>query len=318
MSLGSGRSVLLTGATGFLGPYVDAALSQAGWRIRAALRQPSPFAGETAIVGSIGAATDWRAALAGVDTVVHLAARAHRPPATQRVMHHDYKDTNTEGTLKLAREATIAGVRHFVFMSSIAVNGPTTDGRAPFLESDPPAPRSVYGETKAAAEEGLRAIAGGSDMAITIVRPPMIYGRNAKGSFRTLMRAISAGVPLPFAMVHNRRAFAAAENIASFIAFRLSDVTKGYETFIIADDEQISTAEFARLLAKALHRRALLFPVPTPLLKAALWAARKPELIESTIGSLELQTGKAHAAGWRPAVTLDQGLARAARSQSDD
>jgi UDP-glucose 4-epimerase len=218
---------------------------------------------------------------------------------------------NADGTLRLAQAAAALGARHFVFLSSIAVNGSTTDGRAAFRETDAPAPRSIYGETKAAAEQGLSALAAQSAMGVTVIRPPMIYGREAKGSFRTLVRAVSAGVPLPFSAVRNRRAFVAAENVANFVAFRLAEDAIGCEVFIVADAEQISTAEYIRRVAGALGRRALLFPAPTPLLKAALHAARMSDLIDSTLGSLDLDTSKARAAGWRPIVTLEQGLARA-------
>src|SRR5437588_9374191 len=130
-----GRTALLTGATGFLGPYMATELTRAGWRVRAALRAPAEIPGETVLVGPIGAATDWTAALTGVDTVVHLAARVHQSSRLEKADRDLYHETNVNGTLRLAREAAAAGVRHFVFMSSIAVNGPLTDGRAPFRET---------------------------------------------------------------------------------------------------------------------------------------------------------------------------------------
>ncbi|MBI3434473.1 MAG: NAD-dependent epimerase/dehydratase family protein [Proteobacteria bacterium] len=310
------RIVLLTGASGFLGPYIATAAIEAGWRVRAALRKPAANIGADAVfVGAIGSRTDWTAALAGVDAVVHLAARVHRPRAVQRVERDAYVEVNTEGALCLARAAAVAGVRHFVFMSSIFVNGLATDGRAAFNEMDLPAPGSVYGETKAAAEVGLRAIVTQSAMACTVIRPPMIYGRHAKGSFRALVRAISAGLPLPFAAVRNRRAFVAAENVASFVAWRLAGGAHGFETFIVADDEQLSTAELSRHVARTLGRRAMLFPFPTTMLRAALRIAGLSDLADSTLGSLEVDTGKARAAGWRPAVTMEEGLARALRPE---
>jgi UDP-glucose 4-epimerase len=311
MAATGGGTVLLTGATGFLGPYAASALTQAGWRVRAALRSEAGFQGDAVVTGPLGATTDWTRALEGIDAVVHLAGRAHRPQSVQRAERDAYFEINTAGTLQLARQAAAAGVKHVVFVSSIAVNGATTEGRPPFRESDTPAPVSVYGETKAAAEQGLRAIAAQTGLAVTAVRLPMIYGRNAKGSFHTLARAIAAGLPLPLASIDNRRAFIAAENAADFLAFVLAREASGFSVFVAADQEQVSTADFSRRVALAMGRRALLLPLPPALLKSALRLAQKPDLIESIVGSLELDTGRALAAGWRPPLSLDEGLARA-------
>jgi UDP-glucose 4-epimerase len=307
------RKILLTGATGFLGPYVSAALRAQGWSVRAALQRPSsaPLDCEAVIVGSIGGTTEWRAALLGIEAVVHLAGRAHWPPAVQQAERELYFETNTAATLHLAQVAAAAGVRHFVFASSVAVNGATTDGRGPFRESDPPSPQTVYGATKAAAEAGLAEIATQTGMAVTAIRPPMIYGRHAKGSFRTLSRAIGWHIPLPFGLVQNQRAFVAAENVASFITFRLAQPVSGFNAYIVADDEQVSTAEFCRRIARALGTKALLLPVPRGALALGLRAVGATNLIESTLGSLVVDTAKVRSTGWRPAVTLNEGLRRA-------
>jgi UDP-glucose 4-epimerase len=302
---------LLTGASGFLGPYVATELTRAGWRVRAALRAPAEVPDETVIVGPIGAATNWTAALTGVDTVVHLAARVHQISRIEKAQRDLYLETNVSGALHLAREAAAAGVQHFVFMSSIAVHGPMTEGRAPFRETDTLVPCNTYAETKAVVEYSLRELAVRSRMAVTVIRPPLIYGRQAKGNFARLVRHISNGLPMPFAAVRNRRAFVAAENVASFVGFRSAGEVKGFEVFIVADDEQVSTAEFIRHIAHALGRRALLFPVPTSLLRRGLQAAQMSEMVASALASLEVDTSKIRATGWRPAVTMPEGLARA-------
>ena len=305
------RNVLLTGATGFLGPYVAEALRGEGWQVRAALRRAMPvYEGGSVAVGSIGPRTDWSAALQGIDAVVHLAGLAHRPPAAQRAAREEYAAVNVDGTLNLARQAKAAGVRDFVFMSSIAVNGSSTDGRSPFREDDAPDPKTLYGETKAAAEAGLRAIAS-PDMAVTAVRPPMIYGRHAKGSFRTLSNLIARGVPLPFGAVRNRRAFIGAKNLAQFVVFALKRDRQPFDAFIVADDEQLSTADFARALATAQGRDAWLVPVPVTFVSSVLRLIGKADLIDSAFSSLELDTAKAKAAGWAPQVPMKIGLTRA-------
>jgi UDP-glucose 4-epimerase len=307
------RMVLLTGATGFLGPYVTAALAAAGWRVRLAVRRalPQPSDVDVAMVGAITGATDWQAALTGIDAVVHLAGLAHRGVAAQEAERDLYFETNTRATLHLAEAAAAAGVRHFVFASSIAINGAVAEESRPFRESDPPAPQTVYGSTKAAAEAGLAAIAGRCGMTVDAIRPPMIYGRHARGSFHSLSLAIGLHLPLPLGAVRNRRAFVAAENVASFIAFRLAQPTPGFAAFIVADDEQVSTADFCRRMGRAMHTRVLLLPVPLPALSWGLRAAGAGGLVDSVLGSLVVDTAKARSTGWRPDFSLDDGLRRA-------
>jgi UDP-glucose 4-epimerase len=310
--------VLVTGATGLLGPYVLRALSQDGMDVRVAVRGTAGdnIVPATVAVGPIGRDTDWRSALAGIDAVVHLAARAHRPPAVQAVERELYMDVNCHGTLQLARAAADAGVRHLIFTSTIGVLGAATDGRRPFSDDDPLRPQTVYAETKAAAERGLAAIAEERKITITAVRPPLIYGRNAQGSFAVLLRALRAGLPLPLASIRNRRAFVAAENVAGFIAHRLQHPASGYQAFIVADGEPVSTPDFVRSLAAALGTRARLLSLPEALLKRLLAWTGRAHLTDSLLGSLEVDTGKARATGWRPAVTLEQGLAAACQAAS--
>ncbi len=312
--------ILLTGATGFLGPYALAALATEGWQVRTALQHPSRTSTDhqAVVVGSIGGTTDWRQALEGIDAVVHLAGRAHRSPRIQQTEHALYFEVNTAGTLHLARAAAASGIRHFVFVSSIAVNGMTTDGRGAFREDDAPSPQTVYGKTKAAAEAGLAEIANRTGMSVTTIRPPMIYGRHAKGSFRALTRAIATHIPLPFGAIKNRRAFVAAENVASFITFRLSHSVSGFEAYIVADEEQVSTAEFSRRIAAALQKRPVMLPIPRAALALGLRAIGASNLIDSILGSLVVDMAKTHGTGWRPAVTLDEGLQRAVRPRTSE
>jgi UDP-glucose 4-epimerase len=162
--------------------------------------------------------------------------------------------------------------------------------------------------SKAAAEAGLRTLAQDGDMAITVIRPPLVYGSGAKGNFALLKKAIRLGVPLPFAAIRNRRAFLFVENLTSFILNRLSVAEKKFDIFLIADDEQVSTPEFIRRLAKAAGASPRLFPVPTSVLSALIKASGRNEINDSLIGSMELDMSKAASTGWRPAVSLDEGL----------
>jgi UDP-glucose 4-epimerase len=296
--------VLVTGATGFVGRFLLPVLEGDGWTVRAAVRRPSGL--NEVVIDSIGPDTDWQAALAGVDAVVHLAARVHHP--NDREAEKLYRDLNVEGTLQLARSAVVAGVKQFVFASTALVYGRINDGRPPFNEEDELTPHNPYSRSKVEAEAGLKLLAQGHAMGITVVRSPLVYGAGAKGNFALLARAANVGVPLPFAAIHNRRAFVSVQNLASFIASRLSASSERFDVFLVADAEQVSTPEFFTRLAKAAGRKARLLPVPEPLLGSLLTLSGRADARQSLIGSLELDISKALSTGWRPPLTLDEGL----------
>ena len=300
--------VLVTGASGFIGRHVAPVLARGGWSVRRAVRQPMGYNDEV-VISSLGSATDWKAALVGVDAVVHLAARVHQRNEGPRF--DLYRDVNVDGTLRLARSAAEAGVRNFIFVSTILVHGRSNDGRAPFSEKDVLTPRGSYGMSKAAAEAGLQDISLQSGMQVTVIRPPLVYGAWAKGNFAFLARAVRQRIPLPFGAIRNRRAFLSVENLASFILQRLTGGTDGFEVFLVADHEQVSTPDFVERLARAADMKPRLFSLPTPVLSGLLTIAGQPEAYESLVGSLTIDLSKAASTGWRPPVTLDEGLRRA-------
>jgi nucleoside-diphosphate-sugar epimerase len=297
--------VLVTGASGFVGRHLAPALAREGWDVRRAVRRPTASSDEV-VIESIGPTTRWQPALTGVDAVVHLAARVHH----QHEMHAEefYRDLNIEGTLHLARSAMQAGVRQFVFVSTVLVHGRSNDGRAPFSEKDVLTPRGLYGLSKAAAEAGLKSLAEEGHMRVTVIRPPLVYGAGARGNFALLVKAVERGIPLPFAAIRNHRAFISVQNLASFVLSRLSSSAGKFEIFLVADNEQVSTPEFIERLAKAGGMRALLFPVPASILSGILAISGPSEARHSLIGSLELDLSKAASTGWRPPFTLDEGL----------
>jgi UDP-glucose 4-epimerase len=305
--------VLVTGATGFVGHTLVPALTASGWRVRPVERQRSgdPTA---VVVNSIGPSTDWNEALRGADAIVHLAARVHHPGDENNA--ELYRALNTEGTLRLATEAAKVGVREFIHVSTILVNGSSTSGRGPFREDDQPNPRGIYGQSKAAAEAGLKAIASSGTMNITVIRPPLIYGFGAGGNFALLQNAIRRGIPLPFASIRNRRGFLAVENLVSFIQHRLAHPGSGFAIFLLADDEQVSTPEFIRGIAAACGRKARLFPMPVFMLNLLGVASGRPEIRNSLIGSMEIDTSRAHATGWQPLVSLEEGLKATVRKSA--
>jgi UDP-glucose 4-epimerase len=298
-------SVLVTGANGFVGRHLSPILARNGWRVSRAVRHPFGNDGEV-VIDSISPDTNWKAVLAGVDAVVHLAARVHQ--RQDKAADKLYRDLNTEGTLRLARCAMEAGVQKFIFVSTILVHGRRNDGRGPFSEEDILTPQGPYATSKAEAETGLKALANDSKMSITVVRPPLVYGSGAKGNFASLAKAVKLGLPLPFAAIRNLRAFVSVENLASFISHRLANPTGNFDVFLVADAEQVSTPEFIQRLAAAADTKAHLFAMPTSLLGALLRISGRPEAGDSLIGSLQLNLSKAASMGWQPQLTLDEGL----------
>lgn len=311
---GNRRIVLVTGASGFIGRHVVPDLVRNGWSVRRAVRSPEGLDDEV-VIETIGPDTDWSAALDGVDAVVHLAARVHHKHEEHAVKL--YRNVNIAGTLHLARSAATAGVRQFIFVSTVLVHGRSNEGRAPFSESDILTPRGLYGMSKAAAEAGLRTLARDSDMNISVIRPPLVYGAGAKGNFALLTRAVHLGLPLPFAAIRNHRAFLAVQNLSSFILRRLThpDPASNFEIFLVADREQVSTPEFIERLARASGKSPRLFGMSPELLSSLLGLLGRQDTHDSLIGSLELNVSKAIATGWQPAVSLDEGLRLALAAQ---
>jgi UDP-glucose 4-epimerase len=305
--------VLVTGADGFVGRSMTKALTEAGWHVRRAIRSnPSPGENSDTVGGlELSSSTQWGEALKDVQAVVHLAALTHRSTRAQQSDEASFMSVNVDGTAHLARSAIQTGVRDFIFLSSIAVNGRDTGEETGFSESSIPAPATVYGHSKIAAEHKLADLAASSTMRITAIRPPMIYGPGARGNFHRLSAAVKAGIPLPFGFVKNRRAFLGVDNLSSFVTHCLAKPCEpGFEVFLLADDEHVSTPEFVRLLGQAWGTSARIVPFPLPLLRAGL------DLIGSSdplLGSLVIDTAKARRTGWRPKLSLADGLRQAAQ-----
>ncbi|WP_233286844.1 NAD-dependent epimerase/dehydratase family protein, partial [Bradyrhizobium ivorense] len=257
-------------------------------------------------IGTLGPTTDWGAALDGVDAVVHLAARVHHQDEEHAI--ELYHNVNVGGTLHLARGAVAAGVKHFIFISTILVHGRSNNGRPPFREDDVLTPRGLYGMSKAAAEGCLRELVPGSGMRVTVIRPPLIYGAGAKGNFALLEKAVKRRIPLPLANIQNRRAFLSVQNLAAFVLFRLTNPGADFDVFLVADSEQVSTPQFIERLARAAQTAPRLFSLPKPVLSTLFRLSGRKEIDDSLLGSLELDLSKAAASGWQPPVSLDEGL----------
>lgn len=294
--------VLVTGATGFLGSAVVAHLRAAGRPVCAAVREAGPSAGTgTVPVGDLNDKTDWTTALAGVDVVVHCAARAHvlkeaaADPLTQ------FRRVNTEGALTLARQAAAAGARRLIFISSIGVNGSETRG-VPFRVSDEPRPHSPYAISKHEAEQGLAAIAAETGLQVVVIRPPLITGPDPKGNLGTLARFIVRGLPLPFGLVtRNRRDLVSRETLCGLIETCLDHPAAAGRTFLVSDGAPLSTRCLLETMAAGMGRRLRLLPVPPILLSVALDALGRSAMRSQLLGDLEVDIADTRdTLGWRP------------------
>jgi nucleoside-diphosphate-sugar epimerase len=264
-------------------------------------------------VSDIGSNTDWRAALQGISSVIHLAGRAHVMRESASNPLAAYRETNVAGTRRLAEAAAEEGVKRFIFLSSIKVNGERTDLQ-PFRESDEPRPEDAYGISKLEAERELNRIAAGSEMGITIIRPPLVYGPGVKGNFLSLMRAVHRGIPLPLASITNARSLISVENLVSAIMACLGDPRAAGRTFLVADGQDLSTSELIRRLADAFGSRLRLYPCPPVLLRfgGALTGNRAP--IKRLTDSLQVDSSKIRQVlDWEPALSVEQGLSETAR-----
>jgi nucleoside-diphosphate-sugar epimerase len=304
--------VLVTGAAGFVGTALCAALPEQGFHVRRAVRAAARESGDAVAVGNIDAFTDWSTALQGVDAVVHLAALTHRVGATAKEHLGDYRRINVAGTRRLAEQAVAAGVRRFVFMSSIKVNGEST-GNEPFRETDTPAPQDAYGITKLEAEQALSTFARESTIDVVVLRPPLVYGPGVKGNFLRLMRLIGHGVPLPLASVRNRRSLIYVDNLADAVIAALRAPHAAGRTYLVSDGVALSTPDLLRRIGRALGRNARLMPCPPVLLRAAGTLMGRSDEIARLTGSLEVDSTRiGRELGWRAPHPPEHGFRKTA------
>lgn len=308
--------VLVTGANGFIGRALCAHLAQRGDEVTAAVREPDRARGiacaRAVAVGDIGPATDWREALTGIEAVVHTAARVHVGPSRGARDFAKSLAVDAGGTRALGLAAAEAGARRFVFLSTVKVLGETTEGRAPFSESDPPAPApdDPYARSKAAAEAELANIAAARRLEIVVLRLPLVYGPGARANFAALVRLCRLAPPLPFASVANRRSLLFLGNLADAVALVLAHPKAAGETFMVRDGEDVSTPELIRKIAGHLGRPARLFPCPPAFLRLAARLAGQGARARRLLDSLSVDDRKLRdRLGWRPPFSLDRGLA---------
>ena len=303
--------VLVTGASGFIGKSLCEELVRQSKLVVAAVRvNHVHYLGiESCLVGQIENTTDWSKTLINASVIVHLAARVH-------VMHdnafnpiEEFRKVNVHGTLHLANEAAKAGVKRFIFVSSIKVNGEYSEIGKPFTVADLPSPQDAYGISKLEAEQGLKLIAQQTGMEVVIIRPPLVYGAEVKANFANMLRMLKRSIPLPLGAINNKRSFVYVGNLVSLIVRCIDHPNASNQTFLVSDGFDLSTTELLRACATALGIKSKLIPVPKKLIEVAAAILGKQDVAQRLCTNLQVDISKARALlDWAPPFTVEEGL----------
>jgi nucleoside-diphosphate-sugar epimerase len=322
-------NILVTGAAGFVGQALVKKLSEDGHAVTAVVRCHTglfPASTKQIMFKDLGELSKpenqgegkysykdnnehfdkLELALQEAEVLIHTAARVHVMNERADNPLTEFRHLNTEATLSLALKAANAGVKRFIFLSTVKVNGESTDGRPPFSERDICQPQDPYGISKYEAEIGLRDISEETGMEVVIIRPPLIYGPGVKGNFVRMMNFVSKGVPLPLGAVRNQRSLLAMENLVDFLILCLNHPKAANETFLLSDGEDLSTTELIQKLAHAQGKNARLIPIPVKLMRFASVIIGKKDVADRLFGSLQINSDKARQLmNWKPAIDVD-------------
>ena len=303
--------VLVTGASGFVGSALIEKLIAEDIELLAVARDAAKISADIACIGvkNIDANTSWQDINAGCDVVVHCAARVHVMDDISRDPLSEFRAVNTEGTLNFARQAAEAGVKRFVFISSIKVSGEATALNHPYESTDLPEPSDPYGISKYEAEQGLKLLAKETAMEVVIIRPVLVYGPGVKANFLTMMKWLSRGVPLPLGAIHNKRSLVALDNLVDLIVTCVDHPNAANNIFLVSDDHDVSTTELLLLLGKALAKKPVLIPVPMRLISLCCRIVGRDDISQRLCGSLQVDIKHTKATlGWSPPYSLEQSL----------
>ncbi|MDP2715683.1 SDR family oxidoreductase [Rheinheimera sp.] len=303
------NKILITGFSGFVGSRLLSVLST---RVLVLLGRKKPENVSLPFYQSeFNADSDYSSALAGVDVVIHSAARVHMMNEQTTDPLAAFRDVNTFGTVNLARQAAAAGVKRFIFISSIKVNGESTRNDKPFRHDDKPLPDDAYGISKAEAEIGLKQIAVQTGMEVVIIRPPLVYGLGVKANFAAMMKLARKNLPLPLGAIHNKRSLVALDNLVDLIVTCIEHPKAANQTFLVSDEHDVSTTELLQMMTRAAGKKPRLLPVPMSWLKLAGKLTGKSAVIDRLCGNLQVDISHTKdTLGWRPPVTVEEGIAR--------
>lgn len=308
--------VTVTGASGFVGAALFKYMHSSGrFEIRAPLRSGKNVNLPSVSTPSFEALGDdsWFDILNDQDVLVHLAGRAHVFGRSRKNALTEFQCVNVHGTLELAKIARDQGVKRFIFISSIGVNGSYT-GTEPFTEHCLPRPEADYARSKCEAEQGLWELARNCEMEVVIIRPPLVYAADAPGNFRRLLRLVASGLPLPLGAISNRRSLVALENLVDFIALCIDHPAAANEVFLIADGRDVSTPEIIKYIAEGMDKAPRLFPLPGWLLRGGAKLIGMSNVYSQLCDSLTIDSNKARTLlDWKPVVEVEDALRHAGR-----
>lgn len=310
-------TVVVTGANGFLGNAVVLKLVSQASLVRALVRSKATddFVQSgllDVVVGDFSSISSCHKVLQSATYLVHCAARVHVMNDKHENPLSEFRAINVEGTLNLGRQAAAAGVKRFIFISSIKVNGEGARAGQAYKESDHSDPQDPYAISKHEAEQGLRQVAADTGMDVVIIRPPLVYGPGVKANFAALMNVVKRGLPLPLGAIHNQRSLIALDNLVDFIITCINHPNAANQTFLISDGRDLSTSELIRTMAKAAGVPARLIPVPVPMLKLAGRLLGKGDVVQRLCGNLQVDISKArNLLGWSPPISVEEGIRRA-------
>jgi nucleoside-diphosphate-sugar epimerase len=314
----SSKTFLVTGGSGFLGrALIERLVQLPDCSVVAPVRATSavlPAGVRQLPLTSLNGTNDWSEALTDVDVVVHAAARVHVMKEVTSDPLAAFREVNVEATLNLARAAAASGVKRFIYISSIKVNGEGTAPGTAYSADDLPAPIDPYGISKFEAEQGLKVLAADTGMEVVIIRPVLVYGPGVKANFLSMMRWLYRGVPLPFGAVHNQRSLVAIDNLVDLIVTCSDHPAAANQVFLVSDGEDVSTTQLLHKLAQALGTPARLLPIPAWLMSGAAALLGQRALSDRILGSLQVDISKnRQLLGWTPPVTLDKALSLTAQ-----
>lgn len=308
--------ILVTGANGFVGNALVTQLLADKYEVMGTVRSQVailPDGGQILFIPDIAEQVDWNTILEGIDVVIHTVARAHVMKERISDPLEEFRKINVNATLALAKASAKIGVKQFIFLSSIGVNG--NNNSAPFTERDEACPHDLYAVSKLEAELELQALAANSKMDVTIIRPPLIYGPKAPGNFSSLIHWVTKNIPLPLGAIHNLRSLVALDNLVSFIIHCIDHPKAVNEVFLIADGEDVSTTTLLRKVANAFGKKPNLIPVPVGLMIFMAKLVGKGDLATRLFGSLQVDSSKARELlGWKPIITMDEQLKKTAEA----
>lgn len=307
-------TVFLTGSSGFVGQRLSECIAnkkEFSLRITTRTLQQKPFDRRITVCAprAISGETAWHDALKGCEVVIHAAARVHVMDEKEKDPLKKFREINVDGTLNLARQSAQLGVKRFIFISSIKVNGEFTLPEQMFSPEDPPKPIDAYGISKYEAEQGLKLLAAETGMEVVIIRPPIVYGSGVKGNFPKMIRWLETGIPLPLKSVKNKRSLVSLENLVSLIITCIDHPQAAQQVFLVSDGTDLSTADLLQKVGNALNKPVRLFSFPYSLLKCLAFVLGQGAIFQRLCGSLQLDISKTcKTLGWKPSSDVDKSL----------